>query len=73
MPYYISYTLPSGPGSGYASTAAEAILTYNVLKDAGMGGISIRDEKGTIYAIEQLALLTLPPKMKRNRKSGPSR
>ena len=71
MPFYISYTLLTGVGTRSATTAAEAIIVYNELREIGAGGIGIKDEKGVLYTVEQLALV-VPPNRKRDRDHGPS-
>ena len=57
MPFYISYTLLNHKGTWSATTAAKAVATFNLLETAGIGGLSVRDEKGTIYTPDQLQRL----------------
>jgi hypothetical protein len=71
MPFYISYTLLSGSGSRFAETAADAVIAYNQLKEINAGGITIKDETGATYTIEQLLPATAP-KTRRDRDPGPS-
>ena len=72
IPFYVTYEVLTGTGTRFAATAAEAIVIYNLLKEAGMGGLAIRDETGTVHSIEQLTLMGAPLKIKHERDSGPS-
>ena len=67
MPFYISYTLLTGPGSRMADTAAGALIACNELKSIGAGAVTVRDETGRIIGFEELTMAATPPSRKRGR------
>jgi hypothetical protein len=67
MPFYISFTLLTGTGTRFAATAADALIAYNELRNIDAGAITIRDENGETFSVEQLTLAATPPKLRRDR------
>jgi hypothetical protein len=67
MPFYISYSLLTGPGSRIADTAAGALIACNELRSIGAGAVTIRDQTGRIIGMEELTIAATPPSGKRER------
>ncbi len=50
------------PGTRSAENATDSVLACDDLKVIGTGPIPVRDERGTVYAIEELGILSPPEK-----------